>query len=77
MHAEEGKRGIGHRVDEVSHEGASRGDERVVLAPERHDGDARIDAAAARDAIGLEPGAVDEHAAHRLAARGLEQDAVR
>src|SRR5207244_5955264 len=61
---------------EVPDERAPVGNQLVVLAAERHDRDPGVGARAARDAIGLEPGAVDERAAEGLAADRLEEDTV-
>ena len=60
MDAEEGKRGIGDRINQVAHQRATLGDEVVVLAPEGNDLHVRLNAANTRDAIGLKAGTVDQ-----------------
>ena len=60
VHAEEGELGVGHRVDEVPDEGPALLLQHVVLAAEGNDPDLGVDAHQRRDAVGVQPRAVDE-----------------
>ena len=75
VHAEKRKARIGHRVDQVLHEKLAFGRQRRVLASERHDAHARINAARARHAVGVEPGTIHEHSARERPGGGVERDA--
>ena len=76
VHAQEGEIGVGHGVDEVAHEAQRLRSQRVVLAAEGNDAQRRVEAGEPRDAVGHQPGAVDEVARLERAVAGVEAEAV-
>ena len=77
MHAEEGQLGVGDGIDEPADEVLALGPERVVLPPEGEDLEVQRDAHQPRDAVGVEPGAVDQVAGPAVATVGLDGQTAR
>jgi hypothetical protein len=73
--SEEGKRGVGHGVDEVADEMARFGGELEILSAEGDDADVVFCAGELGDAVAEKAGAVDEVAAIEFACGGFENPA--
>ena len=76
VHAEEGERGVGDRIDEPPHEPLRLGRELEVLAAERKDAQVEVSHGHARDPVGLQPRARDDPAGRDRSAGGPHDRAV-